>query len=115
MLLDPWLRNLGLIYRLFVFSLGDDRNREPRRPVRRQNLVSIAPVAFGKLRVVQENEFVDRSDQVKITFPWNVVRLNNGDPLRAQLRHQSVSGASIAGVFRMFRWLNSTSTNFALY
>ena len=81
MLLRPWLRDLGLVDRLEIAALGDDRDRQPLHALRRLDLVAVAPVAPGELRVVQEDELVHHGHDVEIALPGNVARLDDGEAL----------------------------------
>ena len=66
-----------ILYFLKVIALNCYRNRQPLGTGRRLDQVTIAPVSSGVLHVVEEDEFVDRIDQIEVTLPGNVVRLNN--------------------------------------
>ncbi len=43
--------------------------------------VAIAPVAAGELGLVEDHEFVNGGDDVEISLPGNIVRLEDGDCL----------------------------------
>ena len=67
--------------RLVVFAFHVDRHRQPCESGRRLDQVAIAPVASGVLNVVVEYELVDGCDQIEITLPGDIVRLNDCNSL----------------------------------
>src|SRR5207247_6945792 len=68
-----------------------NRNRQPDRSTGALDPVPVAPVPLRVLHVVEQDEFVDRRDEVEIAFPWDIARLNDGDTLR----HAGVDSSSV--------------------
>ena len=62
-----------------VFALDLDWNGEPLLPLGSLDPIAIAPVAPGELHVVVKNKLIHRGDDVEVTFPRNVVGLEDGD------------------------------------
>jgi len=90
MLLRPIrIANHRVSYPLLVAIFDLYRDRQPLRAVRRLYLVAISPIPFGVLGVIKQDELVDETDQVKITFPGNIGRLNDGDPFTRSSDHFS--------------------------
>lgn len=73
------LRDFRLRYGLRVAAFGDHRHSQPKRTVRRDNPVPAAPVTLGELNVVQKNKVIRLADQVKITPPGKVARLEDNN------------------------------------
>ena len=75
---------VGTVYFRFadgleVFALHLDRNGEPLRPLWCLDLIAVAPVAPGVLHVVEQDEFIDGGDHVKVALPRDIVGLNDCD------------------------------------
>src|SRR2546421_1238563 len=68
-----------------------DRDAEPFETLGRLDLVPVAPVILGELRLVIEDELVHGGNQVEVALPRDVVRLHYGDLLH---RHAGGSVAS---------------------
>jgi len=64
---------------LLESSFHDDRHREPEEAVWSLDSIPVAPVAFGELRVVVQHELIDGCDEIEITLPRYVTRLDDGD------------------------------------
>ena len=75
--------NLGFANLLMVFPFYLNRNRQPLNPMRSFDLVAVSLVTAGVLHVVIENELIHRGDHVKVTFPRDVVGLNDGNFLHS--------------------------------
>src|SRR5581483_2429573 len=68
--------------RLEVAAADVDRNRQPLDAVPRLDAVAVAPVTLRVLHIVEQDELVAPGDEVEVTLPRNVVRLNDRDGLR---------------------------------
>src|SRR5262249_28343847 len=76
--------DLNRIYWLVVFPFRVHWNGQPeRRPVE-DDLVAVAPVAPRVLDVVKDHELVNRGDDVEVSLPRDVVRLENGNGFRCR-------------------------------
>ena len=51
---------------------------KPFNPLRSFDLVSVAPITPSVLHVIIENKLINGSNQVKVPFPRNIIRLKDG-------------------------------------
>ena len=72
----------GLLNGLAKVALAPHGNGEPANSVRGLDLVAISPVGTRVLHIIEKNEFIHVSDQIKIAFPGDVVGLENGNSFR---------------------------------
>src|ERR1035441_6691075 len=56
-----------------------NRDREPCRPSGSFDAISITPVVLGELDRIENDELIYRTDQVEVSLPWNIVRLQDSD------------------------------------
>lgn len=64
-----------------VMPLCTERDGQPMKAMGSLDAVAIAPVAAGILHFVEKDEFVAAANEVEITFPGNVRRLDDSDSL----------------------------------
>ena len=77
----------GLPRRVPEFNLADQAlavvaggNRDPLGAGTGLDAVAVAPVVLGVLNVVVEDEKIDVVNDVEVTLPRDVVRLQHSDP-----------------------------------
>ena len=74
-----WLFNLDVVDWLFETPLGGDRNSQPFDAVGGLDPVTIVPMPFHILRVVEHDIFVAAPDQVEKPLPGNVTGLDDAN------------------------------------
>ena len=71
-LAPPIITHFGVTDLLIVFPFHLDRDRKPSLTLRRGYLVAAAPVAFGILHIIEEDEAVRLIEDVKIALPRDI-------------------------------------------
>src|SRR5262245_18605425 len=77
------LADTDVLDRLEILALRVDRNRQPRWAAWCLDPVAIPPVPTCVLYIVKQHELVDRMDQVEISLPRDIARLQDRDSHRA--------------------------------
>jgi hypothetical protein len=58
-----------------------DWNRQPGQAVLRLDAIAIPPAPLRELHRVEQDELVDRSDEIEVPLPGNVAGLDDRDAL----------------------------------
>ena len=73
------------------------RYGDPFNAIRRFDAIAIAPVIFGVLHIVVDNKFIYRSDDIEITFPGNIIRLQYGNSFWCAITQGGLPRESLPG------------------
>jgi hypothetical protein len=71
---------IGFTDALSISSLRFDGDCKPLSSRWCLDQIAVPPISTGELDIIEQYKFVNRRDQVKIPFPWDVIRLNDGNP-----------------------------------
>jgi hypothetical protein len=58
---------------LIILAFDTNWYGQPLQTLRCFYLIAIPPIPPRELHVVIQDEFIDGSDQIKISLPWNIV------------------------------------------